>query len=89
MLSKLRSFFHDTFSLFPFTWYRCPKCGYESSRGGRICREGADCQFKEGKWIMVGAEEASQNVIVSNFLSFLFLVLFLGGLIARALSRPW
>ena len=54
--AKLRTFLHDTFSLFPFTWYRCPKCDYESSRQFTICSEGANCQFEPGKWIMVGPD---------------------------------
>ena len=94
MISGLRTLIHNTFSMFPFAIYRCPKCGYESTKGPGpgifgICKEGRDCQFKCEISTMVGPENASRNVIWSNFSGFLFLVFFFGIVLFGALSRPY
>ena len=88
MSARLLEWVWDIFSMFPYTWYRCPKCGYESTAGkGGFCKFGRDCAFKLNVDTMQNAQTASRNVVISNAVSFIFIVAFSALLVITTLRR--
>ena len=86
MTESIIMFVRNLFSMFPFTWYRCPRCGYESSKLEVFCKYRKECPFKPESAIMLDRKTASINVISSNAACTVFIVVFLIIILRRGLK---